>query len=286
MTRRETALHEAGHAVAQVLLCLPLEYASIRRGKTFGGVVVPAPMEIDVNGIQHGRVSQQLPSLRSIVERRIISTLAGELAARYLAAEPAPAGYVDDETETIAREALQRLGPRLAELVVHHEQAEDTGSDEANAWKDAGIFADGEPQAAYLAWLRAEARLLVTTYAPAILRVADALEKYAVLNGEQVAALVHSHLNRSDPMPDIHQERHDAAVAARESAQAAEARAAALHSAKTDVERRELEVADRRLQIAAADDPLQRSRLEKALGIGLARLGWAQEELRKVESQS
>jgi hypothetical protein len=193
MTRRGTALHEAGHAVAFVVLGLPLEYASIRPGRTFNGTVSPVQSTIDVNEIQFGRVSQQLPSLRSIVERRIIATLAGELAARYLATEPAPAAYVDDAAETIAREALQRLAPRVAELVVHHEQAEDTGTDEANAWEAAGIFADGEPQAAYLSWLRAEARLLVIRYSAAILRVAEALERHAVLNGEQVAALVHSH---------------------------------------------------------------------------------------------
>jgi hypothetical protein len=192
MTRREIALHEAGHAVAFVVLGLPLEYASIRPGRTFAGVAVPAKRSpIDVNEIQFGRVSQQTPSIRAEVERRVIATLAGELAARYLAAEPAPTAYVGEEAETIAREALQRLRPRFAELVVHHEQAEDTGTDEANAWEAAGIFADGEPQALYLSWLRAEARLLVIRYSPAILRVAEALERHAVLNGEQVAALVH-----------------------------------------------------------------------------------------------
>jgi hypothetical protein len=193
MSRREIALHEAGHAVAHVVLGMPLEYASIRPGRTFGGVAVPGQRPIDVNEIQFGRVSQQTPSIRAEVERRIIATLAGELAARFRAAEPAPTAYVGEEAETIARDALQRLGPRLAELVVHHEQAEDTGRDEANAWEAAGLFADGEPQSFYLAWLRAEARILVTTYAPAILRVAEALERHAVLNGEQVAALVHSH---------------------------------------------------------------------------------------------
>jgi len=87
-------------------------------------------------------------------------------------------------------------------------------------------------------------------------------------------------------MTDIHQQAHDNAVAARESAQAAQARADALSGARTEVERRQHEVSDRRLQIEAADDPLQRSRLETALGIGIQRLGWAQEDLRKVESQS
>lgn len=85
-------------------------------------------------------------------------------------------------------------------------------------------------------------------------------------------------------MPDDSNFYHAQAVHAAEDA--AERAAEALHSAKTDVERRELEVADRRLQIEAADDPLQRSRLETALQVGIQRLDWAQEELRKVESQS
>ena len=42
----------------------------------------------------------------------------------------------------------------------------------------------------YLEWLRAEARALVVRYQDEILRVADALERHAVLRADEVAALV------------------------------------------------------------------------------------------------
>lgn len=84
MTRREIALHESGHAVAFVVLGLPLEYASIRRGRTFAGRTVHAQIPMDIAAIRFGRVPQQTPALRADVERRVIATLAGELAARFL----------------------------------------------------------------------------------------------------------------------------------------------------------------------------------------------------------
>jgi hypothetical protein len=89
-------------------------------------------------------------------------------------------------------------------------------------------------------------------------------------------------------MPDIHQAAFDAANAARDAAQAAQARADALSGAQLEVERRQHEVSDRRDQIDAlpADtDELQRYRLEIAFGIGLKRLGWAQEALATIEQE-
>ena len=72
-----------------------------------------------------------------------------------------------------------------------HEANRDSQDDETTAWRTAHALAgDFEVTLHYLAWLRGEARQLVVRCAPAILRVADALERSAVLDGEQVAALV------------------------------------------------------------------------------------------------
>jgi hypothetical protein len=87
-------------------------------------------------------------------------------------------------------------------------------------------------------------------------------------------------------MPDIHQQAHDNAVAARDAAQAAEAYAGALSGARVEVERRELEVSDRRETLADASlEPLARQRLETALQIGLDRLRFAEEALRTIEGE-
>jgi hypothetical protein len=87
-----------------------------------------------------------------------------------------------------------------------------------------------------------------------------------------------------EPM-DIHQQAHDAAVAARDAAQAAEARADALSGARAEVSRLQAEVEDRAAELAAADtDPrklaavaafgsaLTRSRLETAASVAGERL--------------
>jgi len=192
--RRRTALHEAGHAVADYVLGRPIEYVSIRPGLTFGGIAVTMPRDRpDAGGFAPwSPVALQPPALRADIERQIIATLAGELSALFLAVAPGTVRYSDDAAEEIAGGALAALGPRTAELVVDHEESEESsGSDETNAWDLAVAFAGPEVGGHYLGWLRAEARELVICYHGAISRVADALERHAVLAGEQVAALVH-----------------------------------------------------------------------------------------------
>ena len=85
------------------------------------------------------------------------------------------------------------LGPRISELVIHHETRDEAYvSDQHRATDFAiAVFGDVLGGAHYLAWLRAEAEALVIRYRTAILRVADALERHAVLRDEQVAALVY-----------------------------------------------------------------------------------------------
>lgn len=193
--RRRTALHEAGHACAEVILGGAVEYASIRPGRTFAGIEVPAARDlIDVDGFAPWLPSVTLepPALRVAVERQIIATLAGELAALYLAPLPARGWYGPDDAAEIARQALVGLGPRIADLVVGHELREQpTDSDEVSAQSLASAFAGPEAGPYYVEWLRCEARELVTRYHAAIRRVADALERSAVLRGDQIAALVH-----------------------------------------------------------------------------------------------
>ena len=188
--RRRTALHEAGHAVAGVVMGRPLEYASIRPGRTFSGIAVPVPRDRPPGFDPDRFVPVQPAELRADVERQIVTVLAGDLAALYLA-EPR-SGYVDTSEEEVAA-ALEALGPRVAELVIHHETDEvPTDSDEERARGLALAFIGNDAGAAhYLAWLRAEASQLVIRYRAAIVRVADALERHAVLAGDAIAALVY-----------------------------------------------------------------------------------------------
>jgi hypothetical protein len=192
--RRRVALHEAGHAVADVVFGRGVEYASARAGRTFAGLTLAAPGPA---GATDGFdpflfVVQQPAACRDHVERTVISLMAGDLAELFLVSEPVNA-YSDDQAEQIARTALEGLGPRLAELVAKHEDREEpTPTDHEQAFSLAAAFVGPDPVAVgnYLAWLRAEASRLVRVYAPAILRVADALERRAVLSGAEVAALV------------------------------------------------------------------------------------------------
>jgi hypothetical protein len=191
LERRRIALHEAGHAVADVLLGLPIEYASIRAGRTFAGIEVPVPRPVpDIDRLTIYPTLLQPTALRNNIERRVIATLAGQLAELYLD-EPS-SGYMSDEADTIARQALAGLGARLVELVVEHEEREESpGRDESRAFDLAGAMVGPDSAGLYLELLRHEARALVIRYHLAILRVADALERQAILSGDQVAALIY-----------------------------------------------------------------------------------------------
>jgi hypothetical protein len=192
--RRQTALHEAGHAVADVVFGIPIEYVSIRSGHGFGGIEVPVPREFaDIAGFDLVPLVMQPPALRADVERCIIATLAGGVAALHLGSEPAPAGYDDDEAERIATQALGALGPRISELVIDNETNDKQFESDQDHATDLAIalFGDVLGGAHYLAWLRVEAETLVVRYRAAILRVADMLERHAVLAGDQIAALVY-----------------------------------------------------------------------------------------------
>ena len=192
-TRRRIALHEAGHAVAHLEFRIPLEYASIRPGRTFAGVAVPALRdEPDYGEARFGAPAPLQPeTVRADIERRAIASLAGDIAALYLADAPAGAAYGGDEAETIARDALAGLASRVAELVVSHETSEEpTPGDEAAARYLAALIAGPVPVDTYLAWLRVLAHEFVIRFRTAILAVADALEASGVLSGDQVAAIV------------------------------------------------------------------------------------------------
>ena len=191
--RRRTALHEAGHAVASIVLGIPVEYTSIRPGRAFSGIniaVLTPPADFDLFDPDRPAVLHP-PGLRADVERRIIRLMAGELAARRLDRSPPASMYTDDAAQRIARRALASLGPRIAELVTANEQRDEPSSDDQNAMDMARAFVGREGAFAYLRWLTSEAELFVARYAAAILRVADALERHAVLRGDAIAALVY-----------------------------------------------------------------------------------------------
>ena len=197
--RRWTALHEAGHGVAEVVLGGAGKYVSIRPGKTFSGIHVSVPSERDTSQFNPFKpLITQPAELRADIEREVIVYLAGDLAAATLYE---PSGDESEaieapDTDALARQALASLGPRLAELIVADEESDEPHEDdETRAHELASAFVsigdDTMSGAFYLEWLRGEARALVLRYRAAILRVADALERHVVLQGEQVAALVY-----------------------------------------------------------------------------------------------
>lgn len=149
-----------------------------------------------------GPISVQPPDLRVAVERRILVFLAGDIGALHLGSPPE--GYIGDSVdEEMARQALAKLGPRLAELIIANEVCTDPRTaDEANARSAANAFAGPEAGWLYLEWLRRESLELVIRYRMAIWRVADALERAHVLTGEQVTALVHPSKGSSKGAPD------------------------------------------------------------------------------------
>ena len=117
--RHWVAIHEGGHAVANVVLGRTVEYVSIRPGKTFAGLSVAATEDIpDMDRWnQFLPISVAPPAFRADLEKRIIAKLAGEIAATLLyqpSSVGAPPRLDPSETESIARKALDSLGPRLA----------------------------------------------------------------------------------------------------------------------------------------------------------------------------
>jgi hypothetical protein len=189
---RRTCIHEAGHAVASVVVGEGVEFVSVRPTETFRGMNVSAPPALDLAGFDGFRsVSFEPPALRAGVERHVIMLLAGDLAAWLLGPTPADDYHAASADEALARQALEKLGPRLSELLATIEaDTEPQFGDEHNARVNCDAFAGPTVGALYLEFLRASARELVIRYARAIVRVADALERLHVLTGEQVAALV------------------------------------------------------------------------------------------------
>jgi hypothetical protein len=67
--RRLVALHEAGHAVSNVIMGVSIEYASIRPGKHFLGVVDPGPRTRHTEGFDPFRpLCTQPAELRADIE--------------------------------------------------------------------------------------------------------------------------------------------------------------------------------------------------------------------------
>lgn len=194
--RWRTAHHESGHTVAMIVVGMPLEAVSIRPGKHFGGIAHPGDLRTWQAEIPptFGTVpSVALPAdFRKAWERRIVVSLAGELAARW--AVPLT-GFIPSPAEDFAERAaaaLARLSPRHAELIVAAESADPTPSDEESAASDSYALVGPEESAAHLNWLRVVAGELVREWACEISALGAALLERPVLSGDEAKGIVRS----------------------------------------------------------------------------------------------
>lgn len=157
-TRREIAFHEAGHAVAAVLLRVPFSYVALttENAESLGHVQHdPTAVARFVERVQAGEVGERT------IARHIQVTLAGVRAAK-LAGESGQGGESDD--------------------VAAHNLAEEICGP---------VYLDqGAEVVAYLSWAEAAVSNLLRGHWPAVEAVAAALERGTILKAGRVRALV------------------------------------------------------------------------------------------------
>jgi hypothetical protein len=191
--RRRTAHHEAGHLLGAALFLWKVEAVSIRPGESFNGICHYGDLT-DLH-VETPPTFALVPSLdlpedfRKSLERRIVVSLMGQLAAQYAVPMtgfiPAPA---EDFAESAAK-ALARLSPRHAELVVAAERREPIPDDEENAWAVSSALV-GDAEAAHLQWLRVVADQLVREWMAEIEALAEALLVSPVLSGDEAKRII------------------------------------------------------------------------------------------------
>lgn len=196
-------LHEAAHQAVAVGMGWKSKGVTVVPGAYSNGCArslpPPAPPG-DWARFDAGRPFLAWPEgVQRLVEGRVVSILAGDLAAEVLS--PADARLPD--------QASERLAERIAELpeVTEQEREKFTGlvndpeaqSDEDQlaklVWAAHGY--DLASAAAWLTFMERQVRQLIGTHAAGIYRLAHVLESQPTLTGEQVEAIL-----REDSAPD------------------------------------------------------------------------------------
>jgi hypothetical protein len=191
------AWHEAGHALAAVLVGRPLDYVSTRPGLQFGGITHYGPSApLGVDGVTLAPLALQPDlTIRERFERSILVALAGGVAERFV--EPfTGSGYVpaddDDDRAAASAAALARLSPRHRELVVAAERrtAPYPTDDEGQARQSSAIFNAPAAVGHHVEWLRGEVEAMVHTHERQLRAIHDALLPLEVMTEQEVLAAI------------------------------------------------------------------------------------------------
>lgn len=169
-TRRETAYHEAGHAVADHVLGLRVERVTINPVGVFGGLC------------------QSSPAGAPVVSQEFLSDLAA-IEAKYYGRVAPPVATL--EGEALDRQLVQLLAGPEAQRRYTRSGSHGDSSDMAQARRLLGAGRRSMwDLCADLADARERTRLLLDEHWPAVEAVALALQASGTLSGDQVRLLI------------------------------------------------------------------------------------------------
>jgi hypothetical protein len=214
--RWRSAYHECGHGLLGFLLNgRPPELLSLRPGKHYNAIAIGAKLEVWKGDVVFGAPSILQPdSLRSMLERSICISLAGDLAA--VMAGYRDVGYVaDSEDELVAKsqaEALAALSPRRRELLAAAETGPAIPSDDEQA-SSASFALTGNHDESFwhLVWLRTVTAQLLVDHAEALRSLAEALHANGVMDAAAFLPIVRASrctchrwpIPKEEPMPSL-----------------------------------------------------------------------------------
>jgi hypothetical protein len=189
-----TATHEACHGVVALVLDIPVELLSIRRGEGYRGATLYGERNLPwPDLIADAAAPSQPPATREAIEKDIIASLAGPASARIVTISGRFPPDHDEEAIAEALVTLRRLDPALACRLeeAEAEPASPNASDEAKAQRAAWLLNgfDRNLAIAQRSYLSAVAGELVDRHRHAIHAVAAALLEKKVLTGAAVALL-------------------------------------------------------------------------------------------------